>query len=208
MAGRRTVQRVAVAAAMVGFAGRYIVGRRAADRPTVHELDSRFTDLGEVEELSILPLVERHTAGEVFRGEAGVSYLIQADRLRLLFDTGLGSGRVDAALDANLTALDRSLETLDGVVISHLHLDHVGGAAAQLRRTFAVGRDHAVPRSIPAFVPTPMTHPRADVCVVDRARVIGPGVAILPPLPRMLFWMGPIAEQALLINVRGRGWWW
>ena len=35
--------------------------------------------------------------------------------------------------------------------------------------------------------------------------MIGPGVAVLPPLPRMLFWMGPVAEQALVVNVRGRG---
>jgi 7,8-dihydropterin-6-yl-methyl-4-(beta-D-ribofuranosyl)aminobenzene 5'-phosphate synthase len=50
-----------------------------------------------------------------------------------------------------------------------------------------------------------MEHPRADVCVVDEARVIGPGVAVLPPLERMLFWLGRIAEQALVVNVRGRG---
>jgi 7,8-dihydropterin-6-yl-methyl-4-(beta-D-ribofuranosyl)aminobenzene 5'-phosphate synthase len=50
-----------------------------------------------------------------------------------------------------------------------------------------------------------MTHRHADLCVVDEARVIGPGVALLPPLPRMLFWLGPIAEQALVVNVRGRG---
>lgn len=26
-----------------------------------------------------------------------------------------------------------------------------------------------------------------------------------PPLPRLLFWLGPIAEQALVVNVRGLG---
>jgi 7,8-dihydropterin-6-yl-methyl-4-(beta-D-ribofuranosyl)aminobenzene 5'-phosphate synthase len=36
-----------------------------------------------------------------------------------------------------------------------------------------------------------MSHPDADVNVVQEARVIGPGVAVLPPLPRMLFWLGP-----------------
>jgi 7,8-dihydropterin-6-yl-methyl-4-(beta-D-ribofuranosyl)aminobenzene 5'-phosphate synthase len=50
-----------------------------------------------------------------------------------------------------------------------------------------------------------MSHPHADVSVVQEARVSGPGVAVLPPLPRMLFWLGPIAEQALVVNVRGRG---
>jgi 7,8-dihydropterin-6-yl-methyl-4-(beta-D-ribofuranosyl)aminobenzene 5'-phosphate synthase len=55
----------------------------------------------------------------------------------------------------------------------------------------------------PGFAASP--GPNTDVCVVDEARVIGPGVALLPPLPRMLFWLGPVAEQALVINVRGRG---
>jgi hypothetical protein len=32
--------------------------------------------------------------------------------------------------------------------------------------------------------------------------VIGPGVAVLPPLPRMLFWLEPIAEQSLVVNVQ------
>jgi hypothetical protein len=30
-------------------------------------------------------------------------------------------------------------------------------------------------------------------------------MAVLPPLPRMLFWPGYIAEQALVVNVRGFG---
>jgi 7,8-dihydropterin-6-yl-methyl-4-(beta-D-ribofuranosyl)aminobenzene 5'-phosphate synthase len=30
-------------------------------------------------------------------------------------------------------------------------------------------------------------------------------VAVLPPLLRMLFWIGPVAEQALVVNVRGFG---
>lgn len=58
---------------------------------------------------------------------------------------------------------------------------------------------------MPAYVPTEMTHPRSDVCVVEEPRVVGKGVAVLPPLARMLFWPGLIAEQALVINVRGRG---
>ncbi len=53
-------------------------------------------------------------------------------------------------------------------------------------------------------MPTETTHPHADVCVVGETQVIGPGVAVLPLLPRMLFWMGSVAKQALVVNVRGR----
>jgi hypothetical protein len=63
-----------------------------------------------------------------------------------------------------------------------------------------------VPRALTAFVPTEMTHPQADICVVAQTRVIGPGVAILPPLPRMLFWMGAVAERRSSSTSAVAGW--
>ena len=197
---------IAVAASVAaGLAGRYVAGRNAASRQTVTALGRRLSDLGEVESLSILPLVERLTGGPGLHGEPGVSYLVRADDLTLLFDCGLGTGGDEAVLDANVRTLGITLDDLDCLVISHLHLDHVGGVEGQLRRTFRLGKAQEVPLSLPAYVPTDMTHSRADVCVVDRAMVLGPGVAVLPPMTRMLFWMGKIAEQALVVNVRGRG---
>ena len=193
------------AATTAALAGRYAAGRARAGRQTVRELDTRLGNLGEVERLSILPLVERHTLDGALRGEPGVSYLIKADALTLLFDTGLGTGAGRTALESNADALGVSLGDLDCVVISHLHADHVGGPRSQFRSTFSFGHERRVPGALTAFVPTEMTHPDADVCVVDEARVVGPGVALLPPLPRMLFWLGPIAEQALVVNVRGFG---
>jgi 7,8-dihydropterin-6-yl-methyl-4-(beta-D-ribofuranosyl)aminobenzene 5'-phosphate synthase len=203
MRGQRSLALTASVAA--ALAARYVDGRRKADRQTVAELDTRLTNLGEVERLSILPLVERDTHGPGLHGEPGVSYLIRADGLTLLFDTGLGTGADGTALEHNAEALGVRLADLDCVVISHLHLDHVGGPRSQLRHTFSFGRREPVPPATTAFVPTDMTHPQADVCVVEEGRVLGPGVALLPPLPRMLFWLGPIAEQALVVNVRGRG---
>lgn len=193
------------ASAAAALAGRYVAGRNKAGKQTIMELDTRLADLGVVERLSILPVVERHTHGPGLHGEPGVSYLVKADGLTLLFDTGLGTGGEPTALESNAGVLGVPLDNLHCVVISHLHEDHVGGVRSQFRRTFSFGREHPVPRGLTAFVPTEMTHPNADLCVVDEARVIGPGVALLPPLPRMLFWQGSIAEQALVVNVRGRG---
>ena len=203
MRGGSTLAVTASVAAVL--AGRYAAGRRAEDRQTTAELENRLTGLGEVDRLSILPLVERHTARETLRGEAGVSYLIRADGLTLLFDSGLGIGRGRTALETNAESLGVRFDELDCLVISHLHADHVGGTASQFRHTFRLGSEQPVPRALPSYVPTDMSHPHADVSVVQEARVIGPGVAVLPPLPRMLFWLGPIAEQALVVNVRGRG---
>jgi 7,8-dihydropterin-6-yl-methyl-4-(beta-D-ribofuranosyl)aminobenzene 5'-phosphate synthase len=203
MAATRSL--LVAAATTAALAGRYAAGRDRAGKQTVKELDTRLADLGEVERLSVLPLVERHTLHEGLRGEPGVSYLIRADGLTLLFDTGLGTGADRTALESNADSLGVSLSDLDCVVISHLHADHGGGPRSQFRNTFSFGHELHVPAGVTAFVPTEMSHPHADVSVVDQARVIGPGVALLPPLPRMLFWLGPIAEQALVVNVRGLG---
>jgi 7,8-dihydropterin-6-yl-methyl-4-(beta-D-ribofuranosyl)aminobenzene 5'-phosphate synthase len=94
---------------------------------------------------------------------------------------------------------------LDAVVISHLHLDHVGGMRAMRRHTFAFSAEPLEPRGVPAHVPTDMWHDRAETVPTTEPRTIATGIAVLPPLPRMLFWLGPVAEQALVINVRGFG---
>jgi 7,8-dihydropterin-6-yl-methyl-4-(beta-D-ribofuranosyl)aminobenzene 5'-phosphate synthase len=91
------------------------------------------------------------------------------------------------------------------VVISHLHADHVGGPRAMARRTFSFAAEAVEPRGVMAYVPTAMRHDRAEVRRTTGPRVVAPGVAVLPPLPRMLFWIGPVAEQALVVNVRGFG---
>ena len=134
-----------------------------------------------------------------------MSYLVRAGRSQLLFDSGLSGGRVSSALVRNAEQLGVDLGALDAVVISHLHPDHVGGIGAARRRTFSFSREPLEPRGVPAYVPAPMQHPRADVIPATGPRVIAPGMVVLPPLPRMLFWPGYITEQALVVNVRGFG---
>lgn len=197
---------LAAASLAAGLAGRYVAGTRAAGRDELRRVERRLTDLGSVEKLSIMPVVERHTSQSSLLGEPGVSYLVRTDDVTLLFDCGLGSGKASLTpLEANARALGVRWADLDCAVLSHLHADHVGGPRSQLRHSFSLGEDQATPSSLLVYVPTTMSHHRADVCLVEEPRVVAPGVAVLPPLPRMLFWLGPIAEQALVVNVRGRG---
>jgi hypothetical protein len=82
-----TVARAAgalTAAGSAALAARYQRATASADRTWAMPVERRLTDLGDVGEVSILPLVERLTARfplrERFPGEAGVCYLIRAAR--------------------------------------------------------------------------------------------------------------------------------
>lgn len=194
------------AAGFAGLAARYAAGVARADRAWPAQVEPGLGDLGAVDDVSITALVERLTVNDrVLVGEPGVSYLLRAGRTTLLFDSGLSGGRQRSALARNAAALGVDLADLDAVVISHLHPDHVGGVRAVRRRTFAFSAEPLEPRGVPAHVPTPMRHGRAEIVPTVGPRVVAPGMAVLPPLPRMLFWLGYITEQALVINVRGFG---
>jgi 7,8-dihydropterin-6-yl-methyl-4-(beta-D-ribofuranosyl)aminobenzene 5'-phosphate synthase len=196
------------AAGLAALVGRYARARAAADKDWAYRVESRLSDIGEVDEASILALVERlpaEGAGARLTAEAGLAYLVRAGSTTLLFDTGLNMRGTDPSpLQDNAAALGVDLQAVDGVVISHLHPDHVGGGRMLLRRTFGFSPIPTEPRGLPAYVPTDMQHGRADVVRTDGARVIAPGVAVLPPLPAALV-MGPVREQGLVVNVRGFG---
>src|SRR6266511_3584007 len=194
------------------LAARYAAGRNQAQRSWLAAVAPRLTQIGEVDWVSILPLVERlvpddpELPGRRLGGELGVAYLLRTDKSTLLFDVGLNPrARARSVLVANADALGIDLGSLDGVVVSHLHPDHVGGIGNLRRRTFSFAAEPLEPRGLPAYVPTEMRHDRADVLVTTAPRVIAPGVAVLPPLPRMLFLLGPVLEQGLVVNVRGFG---
>ena len=196
----------ALIAAVGGLAARYTSQRSRVERSWLPQVESKLTSIGEVDELSILPVVERLVPSESLMGEPGVSYLLRAGATTLLFDCGLNrKGQIRSALVQNADALKVNLQDLDGIVISHLHADHVGGFRSLRRRTFSVSAEPLESKGLPAYVPAPMTHDRADVVLTSGPRVIATGVAVLPPLPKMMFWLGPVAEQAIVINVRGFG---
>jgi 7,8-dihydropterin-6-yl-methyl-4-(beta-D-ribofuranosyl)aminobenzene 5'-phosphate synthase len=198
---------VLLAAVIVGgLAVRFYLGRRRADQEWADAHYPKLRDVGKVRRLSILPLIDKHTAHDGLVGEAGVSYLVQADDTTILFDVGLNQqGEHPSPLLRNMQTLGVTKEKIDSIVISHLHLDHVGGMASQRKRTFALSGEPSELGGMRAFVPEPMTHPTARVEVVEGPRVIAPGVAILGPIARQLFFFGWTPEQSLAVNVEGKG---
>ena len=162
-------------------------------------------NLQPVEQLTIMPLVDARTAREELAGEAGVSYLIEAGATRLLFDLGLNAQKESPSpLQRNAAALKVDLDTVDAVVISHGHQDHVGGLRAQMAHSFALPSVHMEPQ-VPIHVPGPLGHPSAELRLVESPQIIAPGVATIGPIFRALFLLGWTPEQALAVNLAGRG---
>lgn len=82
-------------------------------------------------EIRITTLSE-NTDNAGFLAERGLSMLIEADGLKVLFDTGAG---ISAVHNAQLIGID--LSAVDRIVLSHGHADHTGGLREVLSR---VGR--------------------------------------------------------------------
>ena len=54
-------------------------------------------------------------------------------------------------------------------------------------------------------MPEPLEHPAADLRVVDGPQIVAPGVTTIGPISRALFLLGLTPEQALAVNLPGKG---
>lgn len=79
--------------------------------------------MNSIKNLKITTLVEDTCPKRPFFGEHGLSFLIEADKNKILFDTGF-SGDV---LIHNLSKLNIDLKQINAFVLSHNHNDHGGG---------------------------------------------------------------------------------
>jgi metal-dependent hydrolase (beta-lactamase superfamily II) len=166
---------------------------------------NKIVDFGSTKTLSILPLVNWKTSDGRFKGEAGVSYLIKTDHQTLLFDVGFNAkAESPSPLQHNMAELGIQLSEIDTLFLSHHHLDHSGGQTWVNKNTFSLGNEQVdlVGKSI--FSPVPVQYTNVDVQVIPDASIVGPGLASIGAISRQLF-MGRIEEQALVINVEGKG---
>lgn len=159
-------------------------------------------ELPELERFELTVLVE-HKVEDGFLGAPGVSYWIKTDRGSVLLDVGFGAER--PALLHNARRLGFSLADVEAVVISHLHRDHMGGAAAAKAGQVRVPVELGDPRGMPCFVPAPATAPGFALEVVEGPRVLGAGIGTTGPLSRSLFMLGMVEEQAIVARLRGKG---
>ena len=155
-----------------------------------------------LELLELTVLVEER-AGDGFRGDPGVSYLLTTDCGVLLFDVGFGPD--SPTLGHNATRLGVDFSAVDAVVISHLHPDHMGGMAAFHAQTVQFPSELQELRGKRCFLPDRAAASELDAEVVESPVLLPAGVGTTGPLARSLFFLGMCEEQALVARLKNKG---
>jgi 7,8-dihydropterin-6-yl-methyl-4-(beta-D-ribofuranosyl)aminobenzene 5'-phosphate synthase len=199
---------------VLAFAGALVqleIGKRAVLRELAQAgAFKKLSPFGTVRKLSVLPLVDFFADREGLRTEYAVSYLVKADETTILMDTG-GNRYAEhpSPLLHNMQVLGVKPADIDMLFISHLHWDHLGGFNEQRTGSFSLSHGPVTLRAIPVYAPAPISpshwNPGPRVEVVAGPKVLRPGIACLGPIPRQLFLAGRTLENALAINVEGKG---
>lgn len=166
---------------------------------------NKLDDMGNIKNLEIIPLIDYYAENDLFT-EQGVSYYIKADDISILYDTGLNLNRKHPSpLLKNMEALGITIDDFNYIFISHLHGDHVGGFQWAQKNTFSLSKTQLNLSHVKAFTPVPMTHPTANLNQVKGPEVIANGIASIGPIHNPLFFFRDVYEQAMAINVEGKG---
>ncbi|MCD6599768.1 MAG: MBL fold metallo-hydrolase [Dehalococcoidia bacterium] len=185
---------------------RFCRGKRKAERYWRESGVRKIANLGATKHLTILPLVDWYTSSEELKGEAGVSYLIKTDTNSILFDVGYNVEQSDPSpLLHNMKQLEVSMDDFDAIVISHNHCDHVGGTKWEKRKSFSLTTHQVNLEGKVVYTPIPMTYPGLNPICTETPTVIATGVATIGVIPNQDFFLGWILEQALAVNVGGKG---
>jgi 7,8-dihydropterin-6-yl-methyl-4-(beta-D-ribofuranosyl)aminobenzene 5'-phosphate synthase len=201
-----------IAIALLAYSYQQYSGKQEAIKRFAEFKVEPLSDIGTTRTLRILPLLEYHSSDPDLFTEVGVSYLVETDEHRILYDVGQNTrGIKPSALEQNMTALGIELDTIDTVFISHNHLDHVGGLNWQNNNTFSLGAEQKPfpnPRT-QLIVPGSMSYPGMTAVTADRPMQVGNGIgstglATTGAIGRQLA-IGWIEEHSLVVNVAGLG---
>ena len=132
-------------------------------------------------------LYDNYPYDQSCQSEWGFSCLIETEEMTVLFDNGGEAG----VLAHNIEALDVDLSSVDCVVISHEHWDHVGGLSVILDER--PGIPVYVPDLVPYHVKSNIRSMGGEVVETDNSTVLSAGIAITSVHRRN------VPEQALMI---------
>ncbi|MBU7005740.1 dihydropterin-6-yl-methyl-4-(beta-D-ribofuranosyl)aminobenzene 5'-phosphate synthase 7-8 [Peptococcaceae bacterium DYL19] len=166
----------------------------------------KIANLGTVKELKIMPLIDYYTSNDTLSGEPGVSYLVSAGDKKIMFDVGFNmENEHPSPLLRNMNQLGVDIKEIDTIVISHNHVDHTGGIQAKKQDTFLLSGEEIDLSHVKALVPEKMVHSTAEVEVTPKPKKIADGIATIGTIDRAIWGMGLTSEQALVVNVEGKG---
>ena len=181
-------------------------GKKKAEKEWQQFIPKKLTGLGTTKSLEILPLIDWYTDRDDLKREPGVSYLVKTDKNSILFDVGYNVRQKDpSALLHNMKQLGVTINDFDTIVLSHNHLDHVGGMEWQRKRSFSLTAHQIDLGEKALYTPVPMTYPNLTPVRVREPVIIAEGVASIGAIPTQLFLGGWTPEQALAVNVEGKG---
>ena len=146
--------------------------------------------------IRITTLVENSVFAPGLLAEHGISFWVEWNGRRLLFDTG--QGRV---LEQNARVLNIPVEEADAIALSHGHFDHVGGLPIALRRDkpvdvflqapalepkYTEGKDRPAREiGMPTAARAALESPHVRLRIVERATAVADGVVLTGPIPRV-----------------------
>lgn len=173
-------------------------------------MDARSVEKGNQMEAKVAILVDNTTAFPPFKAEHGLSVWLEVDGRSFLWDTGQSDV---AVFNANILGID--LRKVEGIGLSHGHLDHAGGLVPVLqvagRKKIFVHPDAWAPRymvagdtKLFAGIPLRIEAARAMGESVEMSRgpvEVLPDVWLTGEIPRVTDFEGP--EPALFIEKDG-----
>ena len=171
--------------------------------PGVPVDDGQRVELSAVQSVKILPLIDWYAASPGLETEAGLSYLVQADQTTVLLDLGFNAQHsIQPPLLRNMDRLGIDPSTVDFVVISHPHADHLNGSPGQQ----AILRTEDDPLAgKPVYSTIDLKVTGGTSTVVDHPRALAPGVGTTGAVPVGLFGSGYTLEQSVVVNLAGKG---
>jgi metal-dependent hydrolase (beta-lactamase superfamily II) len=180
-------------------------GIAAAEREFAAYVPEKISDMGSVGRVTVTPLIDFHAASPDLKTEAGVSYLIEADSVKILFDVGYNAKREDPSpLIHNMGKLGVAMADIDIIVISHNHFDHVGGKEWMDGSTFSPGNEQSDLGAKRIYTPIDMAYPGQKPITTREPKVLDCGIATIGAIGAELI-IGKTYEQSLAINIAGKG---
>jgi 7,8-dihydropterin-6-yl-methyl-4-(beta-D-ribofuranosyl)aminobenzene 5'-phosphate synthase len=170
----------------------------------------KISNFGEVNSLSIIPIVEYFSARDDLLTEPGVSYFVKTNSQNILLDVGYNVRKTHPSpLLHNMNALGININDIDSIFFSHAHGDHLGGVAHHKNHTFGLSSGPVELKGQKVYAteelkPSP-ENSNVEMVLVKEAMVIDKGISSLGPHPRNLYAMGIIREHSLVVNMKGKG---